>query len=262
MFIEYIYKDKMFPTKPIRKFEEISLNAWASLKTEIYDGWILRYSNGYTKRANSVIPIYSSTLSIDDKLEYCRNRYRANGLPLIFKLTELNSELDEKLSKSNFALLETSMVKTNDIHTIEPIARNIVLNTKLEHNWIEAYFQLADLSDKVKQSTAIEMLKRTTGTLITCMKTIDSSIVGVGLGIINMGFIGLFDIVVDNRYRRQGYGEEIVKGLLGAALKQNTNKVYLQVIEQNKAAVNLYNKMGFKDEYKYWYRKEKAIPGH
>ncbi len=35
-------------------FENLSFNTHPALVTEYYDGWQIRYSNGYTKRANSV----------------------------------------------------------------------------------------------------------------------------------------------------------------------------------------------------------------
>jgi len=38
----------------VRLYEELSANAHPALKTIIYDGWILRFSDGYTNRSNSV----------------------------------------------------------------------------------------------------------------------------------------------------------------------------------------------------------------
>ena len=46
-------------------YEEIAMNAFPALLSEIYDGWILRYSDGYTYRGNSVNPIYKSTLNLE-----------------------------------------------------------------------------------------------------------------------------------------------------------------------------------------------------
>lgn len=38
----------------IRYIEELSMNAWPSLQTIMYDGWVIILADGYTKRANSV----------------------------------------------------------------------------------------------------------------------------------------------------------------------------------------------------------------
>jgi len=37
-----------------RLIEELTLNAWPPLETLLFDGWILSFSDGYTRRANSV----------------------------------------------------------------------------------------------------------------------------------------------------------------------------------------------------------------
>lgn len=71
----------------IREIEELSMNAWPSLQTKLYDGWVLRFADGYTKRANSVNPLYESTLPMSEKIEYCEKEYGLRNLPIVFKLT-------------------------------------------------------------------------------------------------------------------------------------------------------------------------------
>jgi hypothetical protein len=46
----------------VRQFEELTINTWPSLQTCCYDGWILRFARGYTRRANSVYPLYDSSI--------------------------------------------------------------------------------------------------------------------------------------------------------------------------------------------------------
>lgn len=49
---------------------------------------ILRGANGYTKRANSVDPLYSSELDLNVKIKYCKDFYERLGLPVIYKITD------------------------------------------------------------------------------------------------------------------------------------------------------------------------------
>lgn len=61
--------------------EELSLNHWQPLSTLLYDGWVLRFAGGYTKRANSINPIYYSTCDLNIKITECEKIYSANHLP-------------------------------------------------------------------------------------------------------------------------------------------------------------------------------------
>ena len=51
-----------------KRVEEAALNAWPALQQILYDGWILRFSQGYTKRANSVNPIFQSSIDLETKI--------------------------------------------------------------------------------------------------------------------------------------------------------------------------------------------------
>ena len=48
-------------------YEELSMNAHPSIKTQLFDGWVLRFADGYTNRANSVNPLYPSEMAIEEK---------------------------------------------------------------------------------------------------------------------------------------------------------------------------------------------------
>ena len=60
----------------IRLIEELAFNAWPSLQTLLLDGWVVRFANGYTRRANSVNPLYPSEQAADAKIQACEQFYR------------------------------------------------------------------------------------------------------------------------------------------------------------------------------------------
>src|SRR4051812_28687177 len=87
----------------IRDMEERSINAWPALQTLLYDGWVLRFSNRYTRRANSVNPLYPSTLGINQKISACEQFYGRHGLNTVFKMTAQSTPgLDALLAEQGY----------------------------------------------------------------------------------------------------------------------------------------------------------------
>ena len=95
----------MFATdrkRQIQKFEEMCLNGHVALNTFFYDGWVLKFSEGYTGRANSVSVLYPSSIPFADKVTFCEKLYQKQGLTCQFKLTQLDTELNDFLAKSGY----------------------------------------------------------------------------------------------------------------------------------------------------------------
>ena len=74
----------------IQTLEELSLNALCPLQLILDDGWILRFANGFTKRANSITPLYPGMKeeSLIEKIDRSRRIYQSFNLPTIFRLTD------------------------------------------------------------------------------------------------------------------------------------------------------------------------------
>ncbi|WP_218244185.1 hypothetical protein, partial [Pseudomonas sp. 2995-3] len=64
------------------------MNALPALQTQLVDGWILRFANGYTKRANSINPIYPLNEEVTDKIEKVSQVYRDRNQKVVYKLTD------------------------------------------------------------------------------------------------------------------------------------------------------------------------------
>jgi len=240
----------------ILKLEEISLNAWPALETIHYDGWVIRYANGVTKRSNSVNAFYESTLDTAEKIDFCEKFYRSKSIPVCFKITEIvqPAGLDDFLEARGYEHKFDVLIQTMDISKlVGGIDKNIHLLEENNDRWLDHYIQMngSKPADKpvYKQIIDLILLPKCLFTL-----TLNSVVIGCGLGVVENQFIGLFDIVIDPQYRNQGFGKLLVENILKWGKSKGADRAYLQVLAGNAPAIELYEKVGFKEEYRYWYR--------
>jgi len=243
----------------IQQFEEISLNAWPALQTIHYDGWIIRFAEGVTKRSNSVNPIYNSSLEIESKIDFCEKLYYSRSLPACFKITEIvkPSDLDEILDARGYTHDFDVSVQMMNIEKLNDVVdENVEISETMDVKWLDGYVRMneRDLADKPVLKKIIEQIILPKGLLTF---KINGQVIGCGLGVIEDKYIGLFDIVIDKEYRNQGFGKTMVENILKWGRGMGAEIGYLQVLKNNGSAIRLYEKVGFKEEYKYWYRIKK-----
>jgi len=238
----------------ILTLEEMSLNAWPSLQQVLLDGWVLRFSHGYTRRANSINPIYPGTLALPEKIAYCERLYQAHKLPVIVKITPAvqPAGLDEILMERGYTRQAESEVMTHSVPGV-PHPRGVHCCNDRPDDWLAAYTNFSNLSP---------MDSRTHATIITALAVphmlalaLDGDTpVACGLGILDRGYLGLFDIITHPEYRRQGHGTRVLHVLFAWAYNHGVQHTYLQVMTSNLPALTLYRRLGFQSAYTYWYR--------
>lgn len=236
--------------------EELSTNAWPALKTHLYDGWVLRFANGYTKRANSVHPLYSSTLPPAEKIACCEALYREEGLPSIFKLTRasLPSSLDRELEIRQYERWDETSVQVLRLGGVQPFPKAGVEFSSVDSNrWIPVFSSFNPLTAE-KRQTLERMLANITGETSFGLLMEEGQAVACGLGVLVRGGLGLFDLVVSGEHRGKGLGECLVQNMLCWGQGRGAHTAYLQVMMDNERARNLYGRLGFGEIYRYWYR--------
>jgi ribosomal protein S18 acetylase RimI-like enzyme len=238
--------------------EELSMNAWPSIQTLVYDGWIIRMANGYTKRANSIHPIYPSKINLEKKIRHCEGLYTAHKLPAIYKLVECEEHgiIDKELETLGYEPLDlTSVQVCGKIEVRETNYKGIKISAGFDNEWIRGFIECKHITAGYLETIKV-MLGNITGNKIVVRKEQDNDILGCGYGVLENGYAGLFDIVVKENERGKGYGNEIVRTILSEAGRAGIKKSYLQVAYNNEAARGLYKKIGYEEHYKYWYRRK------
>jgi ribosomal protein S18 acetylase RimI-like enzyme len=83
--------------------------------------------------------------------------------------------------------------------------------------------------------------------------TLAAEPIGYGLGVLERGALGIFDIVVAPEHRRRGYGRRVTAALLAWGAQHGATSAYLQVVAANAPARALYAAQGFGEAYGYHY---------
>ena len=259
---------------PIREIEEASLNAWPPLRQLLLDGWLLRFADGFTRRANSVNPLYGGRLEVARKVELCEAHYEGAPLGCVFRITPFSDppELDGLLERRGYRReAETSVQVLESLSGNPqagagelPLAELPLAELLLEEgealrmsaggeDWPALFGRMNGVAARhlpaLRGILANIAAHRTFATLL-----VEGSPVACGLGVRERETVGLFDIVTEPAERRKGHSRRLVSGLLARAAAQGARRAYLQVMLDNSAALPLYEQLGFRELYRYWYR--------
>ena len=240
----------------IRSIEELSMNAWPALQTLHYDGWVLRFAAGYTRRANSVYPLYPSRIDLDKKINTCEFLYRAGNLPAVFKLTEASEpeDLDACLDEHGYRVDSLTSVQLLNLHSEKlRVEVDVELADMETEAWHQAFARMNKVSPE-HRATHESILRAIQ--LEKCCAAVyaGNRIIGCGLGVLQTNYLGIFDVVIDPDHRGQGMGTNLMLALLAWGQARGADLAYLQVMHDNRPAMSLYKKIGFQEKYRYWYR--------
>jgi N-acetylglutamate synthase len=240
----------------IESLEERAMNAWPGLQTVLDDGWVLRFANGYTRRANSIIPLRPGRDPVTEKIERCERLYQLREMPVVFKLPGRSEAraLDEILAQRGYRADADTSMQVADLSGWRGESAPGVVVTPLETKaWTAAFEGLGGLKE-AQRVTHRQILAAIVPEKGYALIQDGNQVVGCALGVIENGYVGIFDVVVDPNCRRQGYGRALLAGLLTWARQRGAHSSYLQVMLNNAPALALYAGLGFHEVYQYWYR--------
>lgn len=243
-----------------RRIEEASLNAWPALHQVMLDGWILRFTRGFTKRANSVTPLYAAAQPPLDKVRYCEELYAREGQKTIFRMTTVTTDdaLEGLLADRGYECVDPTQVLHRSLGTGEfGIAGSFSVVPVASFLTTYAALHAPDIDARAARSAAElhrAILNAIRGQTVFGSVLEDGEPVACGMAVVEREVVGLFDVVVDPRHRRRGLGGVLVEGLLQRAVRMGARTAYLQVLNDNTAARGLYAALGFEPLYEYRYR--------
>jgi N-acetylglutamate synthase len=245
------------PDERALRIEEAALRAWPAHADSDFDGWRLRFADGYTRRANSITPLGASRLPLDDKIATCERLYAQRGLPVIFRLTPFaHPDLDGLLARRGYRFGAEVEVRARSLTTPLARPRSRAVGIFRAHpidRWLDI-FGVVSGAPATNRPAHRAILKVVPGIRRLWVLWANGKAAACGMSVFSDGLMGIFDLITAAEQRKLGYGSEIVRRTLLWGARAGADEAYLQVLGRNNAARRLYDRAGFEVVYQYHYR--------
>lgn len=243
----------------IAAFEELGLAAWPPRDRIDFDGWVMCESGGFTRRTNSVLPLAGGRLPLGDKLAHCEAFYAERGARTVFKLTRESEppSLDDVLAVRGYRHSDPTSVQTVELgpgwFSADPSVR---IRPAFRLAWLRDCASIWGLGSNDTDGLRDILLRISAAPEPCAFAWIEEpeSTLAVGLGVIRDQHLFLGEIATRATARRRGVARRLVESLLEWGAASGATRAMLQVVCTNGPALALYRKLGFEEQYRYWYR--------
>jgi ribosomal protein S18 acetylase RimI-like enzyme len=252
--------------------ETLAANAWPPEHSVAVGGWRLRSAGGITRRANSVWPnADTGGVGLEAKLAAVEQHYARLGLPSIFQICAAAQppDLDATLAARGYSANSHTSVQTAAVRDLleklPPLRLFPHFEIEVSEEYYDDWFALYCHSEGVSghaASTRRGILQRIEPAHGFALLRVHGEPAAVGLGVVEQGWIGIFCMATLPAYRRQGAASALLRTLAIWGQLYGAGRAYLQVMQNNPEAQELYAKAGFATAYHYHYREKRVTqPG-
>lgn len=253
-------------------------------------GWELRAAGGFTRRANSVLPLSDPGLPLDEALRRVRAWYAERGLPAYVQVSTGAEGTQEALADELARRLWTREVSAQIwIAALAPLADRpqppplpatgggdssgepaaqgpagtgapelrVELSRTIGAAWLARYERAGQPAPEVLQvltggpSVWFATVRTEPGGLDGAGSEAAGEAVAIGRCVVDGRWAGFTAVEVAPAYRRRGLASAVMAALASKALAEGASAAYLQVETDNAGAHALYDQLGFRPHHSY-----------
>ncbi|MEW2529025.1 GNAT family N-acetyltransferase [Streptomyces sp. NPDC047071] len=253
---------KVVPTAPARRrgpaatYEELAragARSWQPVESERLGGWTLRAAAGFTRRANSVLPLGDPGRPLDDALTYVRSWYADRGLPAYVQaatgVDDAQERLRTELERRGWAREVTTRVLTGALAPVGDLpveTGRVTLARGVDEAWLRRYGRAAAAGPHV-----VRVLTSGPSVWFASVPGDEGVPAAIGRCVVDGRWAGFMAVEVDPAQRRRGLATAVMTALARRALDEGASAAWLQVEEDNGGARALYDGMGFSVHHRY-----------
>ncbi|MEU8760395.1 GNAT family N-acetyltransferase [Streptomyces sp. NPDC048659] len=253
---------KTVPAAPARRrgpaatFAELAratARAWPPVESEALGEWTLRASGGFTRRANSALPLGDPGLPLDTALGRVRDWYAARALPAYVQ-TATGAEgaqepLCAELERRDWRREVSAEVRIAALAPIGDLGADIGtvrLARSFDEEWLRRYQRSGEPGPHV-----LKVLGGGPGVWFASVPGTGDIPAAIGRCVVDGRWAGFMAVEVDPEQRRRGLATAVMTALARRALDEGASAAWLQVEAGNDGARALYEGMGFAVHHHY-----------
>lgn len=255
---------KVVPQAPARRrglpvagageLDRVAARGWPAVESERLGDWELRASGGFTRRANSVLPLGEPGMALDAALERVTGWYARRGLPAYIQVSTGAEDTDERLAAElagrgwiREVTAEVWIAGLAPLADRDADTGRVALSRTVDKGWLRRYQRF--------ERPAPEVLKVLGGGPSVWFATVPGAgtdvPAAIGRCVVDGRWAGFAAVEVDPARRREGLGTAVMTALAARALDEGASAAYLQVETDNDSARALYEGMGFSTHHAY-----------
>ncbi|MEV0776196.1 GNAT family N-acetyltransferase [Streptomyces sp. NPDC050433] len=250
------------PAASFRELAGVAARAWQPVEREALGEWELRASAGFTRRANSVLPLGDPGMPLDEALGRVRRWYDLRSLPAYIQ-TATGAEgtqelLCAELDARGWRREVTAELRVGALAPLADGGRDadgdadadvapVRLDRVCDEAWLRRYQRFAEPGPHV-----LKVLGSGPSVWFASVAGDDAGVpAAIGRCVVDGRWAGFMAVEVDPARRRQGLASAVMRALARRALDEGASAGWLQVESDNAAAGALYDGMGFATHHLY-----------
>ncbi|MFE1074758.1 GNAT family N-acetyltransferase [Streptomyces sp. NPDC058783] len=262
---------KVVPAAPARRrgpaasYEElarVAARAWPPVESERLGAWELRAAGGFTRRANSVLPLGDPGVPLDEALTAVRRWYAERGLPAYVQTATgaagPQEPLCAELERRGWVREVTAEVWTGGLAPVADLSEGagVVLSRQADEAWLARYRR------RGVSEVALRVLGGGPSVWFATVPGADADADGpgvpaaIGRCVVDGRWASFAAVEVDPARRRRGLATAVMAALARRALDEGASAAWLQVETDNAGARALYAGMGFAAHHAYHHYRE------
>ncbi|MFF5146028.1 GNAT family N-acetyltransferase [Streptomyces sp. NPDC013157] len=250
------------PAATYRELARVASRSWRPVESERLGEWELRAAAGFTRRANSVLPLGDPGMPLDAALAAVRRWYGERGLPAYVQ-TATGAEgtqelLCAELERRGWLREVSAGLWTGELAPVADRAEGagVLLSRAAGEDWLARYQR------KGVSEVALKVLGSGPSVWFATVPAAgEGAPAAIGRLVVDGRWAGFAAVEVDPGLRRRGLATEVMAALARRALAEGASAAWLQVETDNAGARALYGRLGFAAHHTYHHYRAPGADG-